>query len=136
MTVHDLINAILDLYNKNRDLERLLDKRERQIEDLTKSDTKKLDRINMELISFAKEKIAYSAIYSWNKVDCWQDEESGELEYTPFNDWVRGKVCRERIPDFMSYEDFMKLFKTNLMEIYDKEVEEEIKKTKEENEDE
>ncbi len=63
-------------------------------------------------------------LYSWNQASASRDEDSGIVNATSYEKWIKEKV--KNIPDYASRESFLAYFEVDLRELYEAEKAEAI----------
>lgn len=126
----DLINDILDLYDYIDVLEMENERLKNAVPNSFKGGKEKsaIDELMMER---GKKEILNYGISGWYTVGCNYNEEEETYNFTPYRKWLENKVCNERIPKTMSFNDFVTYFKNELLEMYIKEKKEALKEAKE-----
>ncbi len=88
--------------------------------------------IDKKMIEFGKKEAFRKSIYSWNVVNVHYDDEAEQFIATSFDNWLKNKIIKDRIPSFMSFDEFLNYFNTDLKDLYEKEKAEELADKKEE----
>lgn len=126
----ELVNDILDVYDYIDVLEMENERLKNAIPKNFKKE-KDVSFIDVLMIEEGKKEVFRYATYSWNQVDCKYDEEADTYNFTSYNNWLSKKIANDKIPNSMSFEDFVTYFKSELLEAYAKEKEEALKEAKE-----
>lgn len=124
MNKNEMIIEIMNLYDELESLRRT--KNTPMNNDvLVKNDGNQVDereqRINRLMIDIGKKSVLEKASYSWKHVECKYDEDSDIYKVTSFDKWAREKYPKDRIPEFMSYDFFLKYFDEEIRRIYENE---------------
>lgn len=138
MEKKEVINSIIDLFDlvdrkttENFALRQALEryKRSNELDNAPIVPTEELFNINNMLIEYAKKKIFHDVFeqYTWNRCECRKDDD-GTYYFTDFDRWVRSKIYESHIPDFMSKQQLLHIFETELQELYEKEKAEALNK--------
>lgn len=124
MKKNEMVLEILNLYDELESLRRAnntpMYKTVHVGSDANKEDEHEQRIIGM-LIVAGKKSIMEKASYSWKCVECKYDENNDIYKVTSFDKWVREKYPKDRIPEFLSYEFFLKYFEEELRSVYEKE---------------
>lgn len=101
------------------------------------------DQMTAKLCEFARSELIDKVLYGWKEVRAKRGEQ-GEVVYSPskFDGWFSAKVQRDKLPSWMSYDEFVLACEGELRERYalerkaalDRLLEEEAEKKKEEEE--
>lgn len=125
---YETITTIIELFDEIERLSKQLEALQNQKKEVKPEEVIKPFEPNYfekKLLEEGKKRILKDSIYSWEKIEVKKDE-SGNIKTTPYEKWVERKIGN--IPDWLSKQDFLKLFADDLMAIYNKEKEEAIKK--------
>lgn len=103
------------------------------------------DPLTAKLCEFARSELIGKVLYRWKEVRAKRGE-SGEVVYSPskFDGWLSAKVQRDKLPSWMSYDEFVLACDGELREKYalerksalDRLLEEEAEEKEKEEEDE
>lgn len=132
MSKYDLIKFIMETFEEN---ERLKDENERlraayrdaiDDKDAGKEDT--LMDVKASIMAYARKRIVKESLSYWHSVRVRRGD-GGQLEVQSFEDWKEDKV--EKIPDFMSRNDFFFLLDDELRAVYEQLKSKEFERLKE-----
>ena len=113
---------VLEIMNLYDEVERL----RTTVEWLSRTENK----LENNLIEYAKERLFKNVIWDYtNAIECKCVD--GEYVPTSYNIWLENVTQRRNLPDWMSFDEFVELFKTELIELYKDKVNEAILKAKE-----
>lgn len=126
----ELVNDILDVYDYIDVLEMENEKLQNSVPKI-RSAEKSVSSIDEIMIERGKKETFKDVFKKWNKVKCNYNEDSEKYEFTPFNKWLEHKIDMDYMPKTLSFEGFVTYFKSELLEMYKKEKEEELKEAKE-----
>ena len=93
--------------------------------------TESITEIERKLIELGKKNLQEDVLWHYIKVNAFKNEETKEIETTPYEEWLEKKIDRSSIPNNMSQEEVINVFFKELQEKYQEEKAEAIKKLKE-----
>ena len=129
----DIVGDVLTLFDYVEELERENErlKREQKVQPrrTEKENTNYIDSI---MLRKGRAQTLNYALSNWHKVECTYDDETDTYNCTSYLKWLEKKVSNERMPKEISFNDFTKYFKNELLELYEKEKKEALRKAKEE----
>jgi hypothetical protein len=119
MERNDMVMGVLDVYDR---IERLEAENEKLKAGMVKSvatstESDPFEGINARILQVGREKIAEDSIGYWRDVDV--ERKGGVIVAEGFEDWLKRRI--EKVPSFMSYEQFTHLCKAELRSIYESE---------------
>ena len=119
MERNDMVMGVLEAYDRISRLEAENAKlRAGMVESATVSTEKDpFEGINARILQVGREKIAEDSIGYWRYVDV--ERKGGVIVAEGFEHWLKRRV--EKVPSFMSFEQFAHLFKAELRSIYESE---------------
>lgn len=119
MERNEMVMGVLEAYDR---IERLEAENEKLKAGMVKSvatSTEKdpFDGINARILQVGREKLAEDSISYWRGVDV--ERKGGVIVSEGFEDWLKRRI--EKVPSFMSYEQFVLLCKAELRSVYESE---------------
>lgn len=116
---NEIINRINNLFDENVELKvkvESLELREKQREKSKIAQVFKdnaMNSLDVKLLEYGRETLAKEVLSEWgNKVSVCRNEESEEIEITPYRKWLDRKVSYD-IPTNMSKEDVINIVSTS-----------------------
>lgn len=94
------------------------------------------DELQKKLMELAIEYLYEKTTNSWSRekyLRIWYNEDN-EIMSTTFEKWVNETIIKKEIPEFLSYEQYLKIMTPLLKEKYDEIHEQKLKEFKKENE--
>lgn len=119
MERNDLVMGVLDAYDRIDRLEAEKEKLKAGMVTSVTTSTEKgpFEGINARILQVGREKLAADSLDYWKDVRV--ERKGGVIVAEGFEDWLKRKV--EKVPSFMSYEQFTLLCKAELSSMYEPE---------------
>lgn len=118
----------LDAAERKAALRPKADDQRPEVEADGRSDAEKaIDSVALET---GRKSILEGALYRWNEVRASRDEESGTVNVTSYEKWLKSKA--QDIPDYVSRDAFVTYFSDDLLALYESEKAEAIARLEEE----
>lgn len=119
MERNDMVMGVLDAYDR---IERLEAENEKlkagMATSLAKStESDPFEGIKARILQVGREKLAAGSLCCWRSVRV--ERKGGAVVAETFEDWLKGSI--EKVPSFMSYEQFVLLCKAELRSVYETE---------------
>jgi hypothetical protein len=119
MERNEMVMGVLDAYDR---IERLEAENEKlkagMVKSLAKStESDPFEGINARILQVGREKLAADSLDYWKDVRV--ERKGGVVVAESFEDWLKRRI--EKVPSFMSYEQFTHLCKAELRSIYESE---------------
>lgn len=119
MERNDMVMGVLEAYDRIARLEaenaKLKAGMVTSVATSTESDP--FEGINARILQVGREKLAEDSLGYWKSVDV--ERKGGAIVAESFEDWLKRRV--EKVPSFMSYEQFVLLCKAELRSVYESE---------------
>ncbi len=119
MERNDMVMGVLDIYDRVDRLEAENDKLKAGMVTSVTTSTEKdpFEGINARILQVGREKLAADSLNYWKNVRV--ERKGGVVVVESLEDWLKRRV--EKVPSFMSYEQFMLLCKAELRSLYESE---------------
>lgn len=137
MKKEEMMIEILYLYDENEALKRKNESLRRDFFSLNneKKEETKFNVVENEALKIGKKKLLETIVYTWREVSCEYNKENNTYSITSLDKWMKESVAKDRLPDNVSYDEFVSYFCNELSQLYLEKKEKAIKKAKcEENE--
>lgn len=119
MERNDMVMGVLDIYDRNERLEAENEKlKAGMVTSLAKStESDPFEGIKARILQVGREKLAADSLDYWKDVRV--ERKGGVVVAETFENWLKCKI--EKVPSFMSYEQFVLLCKAELRSVYESE---------------
>ena len=131
---NELITKINEIIDENKELKArndYLEAYKRRNEKACNVATESITETERKLIEIGKKKVLEEVLWYYSEVRAIRNEETKEIEITPYEAWLDKKINRGCIPINMSQEEVIDVLSKELQEKYQEEKAEAIKKLKE-----
>lgn len=134
ITRRDIVGDVLTLIDYVEELERENERLKKECKVQHRKTAKEDNNYIDNIILRKGRKVVFDYVLTnWNRVNCTYDDETDTYNCTSYLKWLEKKVAHERMPKEISFKDFTEYFKNELLELYEKEKKESLRKAKEEN---
>ena len=120
---NELITKINEIIDENKELKArndYLEAYKRRSEKACNVATESITEIDRKLIEIGKKKLLEEVLWYYSEVRAFRNEETKEIEITPYETWIDNKINRGCIPNNMSQEELAE--RTNFSPKYVSEV--------------
>ena len=124
MTRTDAVIAVMQVFDRLESAERKADQAARTLGDMALAGqegyrTEAEAMLDAAVIKAGRKAVLEKHLYSWSEVNASCDEDSGIINATSYEKWIKEKV--KNIPDYASRDSFLAYFAADLSELYEAE---------------
>lgn len=132
MKRNEIIIEVMNLYDELNSLRTQNTLLREKVDELSNCDPNgKTSQIDKIMLNHGKAKLFNKCTYSWNQVRIEFDEELQTHKcVTNYHAWLREKISKDYVAEYMSYAEFVDYFAIELQDMYAKEVDEALLKAK------